>query len=194
MTPQKRKKKTDSFQSKSISAFSSAVTPRLAKAFPEKYSLKTAKGKLELQKDIATLRLACANKTPPSVDSISDRQLFTSLLDKQRNILNEVYAPGNRLKANANVNQTTVNLAVSPVRTERRKTKGQKVQALKVVKSWSRHLKENISIKRRNLIVARRAGPRSLGKSTENVTVPVSQRMITIFQKRKGRTLERLLQ
>ena len=77
------KKNFDSFQSKSISAFSSAVTPRLTKAFPEKYSLKTAQGKLELQKDIATLRLACCNKIPSRADS-SDRELFTSLLDKQK--------------------------------------------------------------------------------------------------------------
>ena len=113
------KKNFDSFQSKSISAFSSAITPRLAKAFPEKYSIKTAKGKLELQKDIATLRLACANKIPLRADSISDRELFTSLLDKQRKIMNEVYAPVD-VKASANGNQTTVNFAVSPVRTERR--------------------------------------------------------------------------
>ena len=53
--------------------------------------------------------------------------------------------------------------------------KGQEVLALKVVKSRSRHLKENRSVERRNLIVpivVRRAGQRSLGKSTENMTVP----------------------
>lgn len=49
------KKNFDSLQSKSISAFSSAVTPPLTKAFPEKYLLKMAQGKLGLQKDIATL-------------------------------------------------------------------------------------------------------------------------------------------
>ena len=112
------KKNFDSFQSKSISAFSSAVTPRLTKAFPEKYSLTTAQGKLELQKDIATLRLACCNKIPSHADS-SDRELFTSLLDKQKEIINEVYVPVD-VKTNANGNQTTVNFAVSPVRAERR--------------------------------------------------------------------------
>ena len=112
------KKNFDSFQSKSISAFSSAVTPRLTKAFPEKYSLTTAQGKLELQKDIATLRLACCNKIPSRADS-SDRELFTSLLDKQKEIINEVYVPVD-VKTNANGNQTTVNFAVSPVRAERR--------------------------------------------------------------------------
>ncbi|KAL9987853.1 hypothetical protein ACROYT_G002225 [Oculina patagonica] len=56
-------------------------------------------------------------KSPPY--SISDRELFTSLLDKQRNIMNEVYAPVD-VKASANGNQTTVNFAVSLVRTERR--------------------------------------------------------------------------
>lgn len=112
------KKNFDSFQSKSISAFSSAVTPRLTKAFPEKYSLTTAQGILELQKDIATLRLACCNKIPSCADS-SDRELFTSLLDKQKEIINEVYVPVD-VKTNANGNQTTVNFAVSPVRAERR--------------------------------------------------------------------------
>lgn len=112
------KKNFDSFQSKSISAFSSAVTPRLIKAFPEKYSLKTAQGKLQLQKDIATLRLACCNEIPSRADT-SDRELFTSLLDKQKEIINEVYVPVD-VKTNANGNQTTVNFAVSPVRAERR--------------------------------------------------------------------------
>ena len=112
------KKNFDSFQSKSISAFSSAVTPRLTKAFPEKYSLKTAQGKLELQKDIATLRLACCNEIPSRADT-SDRELFTSLLDKQKEIINEVYVPVD-VKTNANGNQTTVNFTVSPVRAERR--------------------------------------------------------------------------
>ena len=111
------KKNFDSLQSKSISAFSSAVTPPLTKAFPEKYLLKMAQGKLGLQKDIATLTLACSNKIP-SWAATSDRELFTSLLDKQKNI-NEVYVPVD-VKANANGNQTTVNFAVSPVRAEQR--------------------------------------------------------------------------
>ncbi len=58
------KKYIESFQSKSISAFSSAVTPRLSKAFGDKYSLKTSSGKLVLQKDIATLPAACESKIP----------------------------------------------------------------------------------------------------------------------------------
>ena len=113
-----KKKNFDSFQSKSISAFSSAVTLRLTKAFPEKYLLKAAQGKLELQKDIATLRLACCNEIPSRADT-SDRELFTSLLDKQKEIINEVYVPVD-VKTNANGNQTTLNLAVSPVRAEQR--------------------------------------------------------------------------
>ena len=71
-----------------------------------------------MQKDIATLRLACCNKIPSRADS-SDRELFTSLLDKQKEIINEVYVPVD-VKTNANGNQTTVNFAVSPVRAERR--------------------------------------------------------------------------
>ena len=77
-----------------------------------------AQGKLGLQKDIATLTLACSNKIP-SWAATSDRELFTSLLDKQKNIINEVYVPVD-LTAKANGNQTTVNFAVSPVRAEQR--------------------------------------------------------------------------
>ena len=62
--------------------------------------------------------------------------------------------------------------------------KGQEVLALKVAKSRSRRLKENISVERRNLIVARSlAGQRSLGKSAENMTVPVNRRIIIIAQR-----------
>ena len=182
------KKNFDSFQSKSISAFSSAVTPRLTKAFPEKYSLTTAQGKLELQKDIATLRLACCNKIPSRADS-SDRELFTSLLDKQKEIINEVYVPVD-VKTNANGNQTTVNFAVSPVRAERRNKRSRSHLA----KSQSRHVKENASVERKNL-VTRRAGRRSLEKSTEKTTALVSQKMIAVVQKILQRlTLEMLPQ
>lgn len=117
------KKNYESFQSKSISVFSSAVAPRLVKAFGEKYSLKTAKGKLELQKDKATLRLARENKIPESLPSQSDRELFASLLEKQRKVINEIHMPRD-LPSSANVSQTTckteIALAVSPLRMERR--------------------------------------------------------------------------
>ena len=115
------KKNFESFQSKSISAFSAAVTPRLVKAFGEKYSLKTANGKLDLQKDIATLRLACDNKIPETSPSQSDREMFTSLLEKQRKVINEIHVRRD-LPSSANGNQSTeITLALSPLRTERRK-------------------------------------------------------------------------
>lgn len=115
------KKNFESFQSKSFSAFSAAVTPRLVKAFGEKYSLKTANGKLDLQKDIATLRLACDNKIPETSPSQSDREMFTSLLEKQRKVINEIHVRRD-LPSSANGNQSTeITLALSPLRTERRK-------------------------------------------------------------------------
>jgi hypothetical protein len=66
------KKNLDAFQSKSISAFSTAVTPRLPKAFADKYYPRTANGKLELQRDIATLRLACDSKIPSQSENDKD--------------------------------------------------------------------------------------------------------------------------
>lgn len=78
-------KNLDLFQSKSISAFSIAITPRLLKTFGDKYSPRTSAGKLELQKDIATLRLACNNKIPPV--SENERELFTSLLQRQQYVM-----------------------------------------------------------------------------------------------------------
>ena len=78
-------KNLDTFQSKSISAFSIAITPHLLKAFGEKYSPRTSAGKLELQKDIATLRLAYDNKLPPV--SENERELFTSLLQRQKYVM-----------------------------------------------------------------------------------------------------------
>ena len=75
------KKSIESFQSKSISAFSSAVTPHHLRAFRDKYSLKTSPGELILQKDLATLRATCKNKIPD--ETRNDRELLTKLLDKQ---------------------------------------------------------------------------------------------------------------
>jgi hypothetical protein len=81
-------KNLDAFQSKSISAFSTSITPRLLKAYGDKYSPRTAKGKLELQRDIATLRLACNNKIPPV--SENEREMFSSLLQHQRKAMGTV--------------------------------------------------------------------------------------------------------
>jgi len=64
------------------------------------------------------LRLACSNEILSRADT-SDREPFTSFLDKQKNIINEVNVQVD-VKANANGNQTTVVFAVSPVRAERR--------------------------------------------------------------------------
>ena len=77
-------KNLEAFQSKSISAFATAVTQRLLKAFPEKYSPRTLGGKLALQKDIATLRIACNNKIPSVADD--ERNVFLELLEKQRQL------------------------------------------------------------------------------------------------------------
>ena len=96
------------------------------------------------------MRLACANKIPLCADSISDRELFASLLDKQRNI-NGVYAPVD-VKASANGKQLILPCHLCEQSENRG---GQEVLALKVAKGWSRRLKENISVERRNLIVAR---------------------------------------
>lgn len=68
------KKNLEAFQSKSILAFATAVTQRLLKAFPEKYSPRTPGGKLALQKDIATLRIDCNNKIPSVADD--ERNMF----------------------------------------------------------------------------------------------------------------------
>lgn len=42
-------------------------------------------GKLELQKDIAMLRIACHNKIPPVLDN--DREMFLSIVEKQKRAL-----------------------------------------------------------------------------------------------------------
>lgn len=94
---------------KSISAFATAITPRLTRAFSEKYSLKTAKGKLALQKDISIIRAACKNKIPENTGN--DKALFTTLLEQQENVMSE-------LKNNSAASASTVNtitVAVSPV-------------------------------------------------------------------------------
>ena len=72
--------------------------------------------------------------------------------------------------------------------------KDQEVLAQDLVKSQSRHVKENASVERKNL-VTRRAGRRSLEKSTEKTTALVCQKMIAVVQKILQRlTLETLPQ
>ena len=72
--------------------------------------------------------------------------------------------------------------------------KDQEVLAQDLAKSQSRHVKENASVERKNL-VTRRAGRRSLEKSTEKTTALVSQKMIAVVQKILQRlTLETLPQ
>ena len=63
-----------------------------------------------------------------------------------------------------------------------------------LAKSQSRHVKENASVERKNL-VTRRASRRSLEKSTEKTTALVSQKMIAVVHKILQRlTLETLPQ
>ena len=118
------KKNLDAFQSKSISAFSTAITPRLLKAFGDKYSPRTATGKLELQRDIATLRIACNNQIPPQSENDSD--LFSSLLGKQIEYMGinqsaSVCSGKTYNYARNTINKVNTNVFnVSPVQTSRR--------------------------------------------------------------------------
>ena len=81
-TIEKNKKNLAAFESKTISAFTTAVTGRLVKAFPDRYDTRTAAGKIKLQKDIATIRIACSNEVPAV--STNDRYMFLELLEKQQ--------------------------------------------------------------------------------------------------------------
>lgn len=78
------------FQSKSISAFTTAVTNRLLKAFPDRYDPRTAIGKIKLQKDIVTIRMACNGKIPNFTSVTDDRDQFLDLLEEQQNRFDEV--------------------------------------------------------------------------------------------------------
>ena len=110
------KKNLAAFQSKSISAFATAITPRLIRAFSDKYSLKTAKGKQELQKDIATLRVGCNNTVPENAGA--DKELFTSLLEQTQVMMSGMK---NDAPSTSTINQIT--LAVSPVKIKRQSSK-----------------------------------------------------------------------
>ena len=85
---EKNRKNLATFESKTISAFTIAVSGRLHKAFPDQYDTKTAKGKIKLQKDIATIRIACNNKVPAV--SIYDRSMFLKMLEKQQQSFEEI--------------------------------------------------------------------------------------------------------
>ncbi len=87
-TVDKNKKNLAAFESKTISAFSVAVTGRLLKAFPDRYDTKTATGKIKLQKDIATIRMASNNKVPPV--SLDDRVMFMEMLEKQQQKFDQI--------------------------------------------------------------------------------------------------------
>jgi hypothetical protein len=75
------------FESKSISAFTTAVTNRLIKAFPDRYSPRTAIGKIKLQKDIVTIRLACNGKIPNFSTVTDDRIIFKIYLENSEVVL-----------------------------------------------------------------------------------------------------------
>ena len=116
------KSSLEAFQSKSVCAFVTAVTPRLLKVFPDRYNTTTTSGKILLQKDLATLRIACSNKIPsPSMDQ---RQYFTELLEKQRK---QVFASDSKFDARA-TSSSLININThisSPVtkKAKRHKTK-----------------------------------------------------------------------
>ena len=85
---EKNRKNLAAFESKTISAFTIPISGRLLKAFPDQYDTKTAKGKIKLQKDIATIRIACNNKVPAV--SMDDRSMFLKMLEKQQQSFEEI--------------------------------------------------------------------------------------------------------
>ena len=100
----KNKKHLAAFELKTISAFTTAVTGRLAKAFPDCYDTRTAAGKIKLQNDIATIHIACNNKVPAV--STNDRSLFLELLEKQQQDFDEVNSLDQRKPIVSNVYST----------------------------------------------------------------------------------------
>ena len=110
------KKNLEAFQSKSISAFATAVTQRLLKVFPEKYSPRTPGGKLALQKDIATLRIACNNKIPSVADD--ERNMFLELLEKQRQLSALEMNPVSVQIHSSNCNESSASTSMSKVHSE----------------------------------------------------------------------------
>ena len=100
----KNKKHLAAFESKTISVFTTAVTGRLTKAFPDCYDTRAAAGKIKLQKDIATIRIACNNKVPAV--STNDRSLFLELLEKQQQDFDEVNSLDRRKPIVSNVYST----------------------------------------------------------------------------------------
>ena len=110
------KKNLEAFQSKSISAFATVVTQRLLKAFPEKYSPRTPGGKLALQKDIATLRIACNNKIPSVADD--ERNMFLELLEKQRQLSALEMNPVSVQIHSSNCNESSASTSMSKVHSE----------------------------------------------------------------------------
>ena len=123
------KSSLEAFQSKSVSAFVTAVTPRLLKAFPDKYNTTTTSGKILLQKDLATLRIACNNKIPsPSAD---ERQYFTELLDKQQKQVfasDLKYNPRAASSSHINIVNTHICSPVSNKKAKRHKAKTMSVE------------------------------------------------------------------
>ena len=83
--------------------FTTAVTGQLAKAFPGRYDTRTA-AKMKLQKDIATILIACNNKFPTV--STNDRSLFLELLEKHQQDFDEVNSLDRRKPIVSNVYST----------------------------------------------------------------------------------------
>ncbi len=127
------KRSLEAFQSKSVSVFVTTVTPRLLKAFPERYNTTTTSGKILLQKDLATLRIACNNKIPsPSTD---ERQYFTELLEKQQK---QVMAGDHDLNFDtraASTSQHNININTHISSPVSKKAKRQKKKTIEIVSS-----------------------------------------------------------
>ena len=92
------------------------VTQRLLKAFPEKYSPRTPGGKLALQKDIATFRIACNNKIPSVADD--ERNMFLELLEKQRQLSALEMNPVSVQIHSSNCNESSASTSMSKVHSE----------------------------------------------------------------------------
>lgn len=86
------------------------------KAFPEKYSPRTLGGKLALQKDIATLRIACNNKIPSVADD--ERNVFLELLEKQRQLRALEMNPVSVQIHSSNCNESSASTSMSKVHSE----------------------------------------------------------------------------
>ncbi|XP_070582212.1 uncharacterized protein [Ptychodera flava] len=145
----------EDFQSKSISAFTTEITPRLMRAFPEKYQARTTKGKVELQHDIGILRVAYDNnisKLPQNDDSHVDRREFSKHLQE---VGNSVYSSVKQVPSSSKCSADYLQelLKSSPVRSsgqctsspESRKTRGRRCDTEQSEKKRRKNKRERSS-------------------------------------------------